>query len=216
MLKNKSINLELFLEIYTVEERAKMQKAREAVQNCYNSQSKSDKSNLMDSYYENNNVLKELNHTLKTSFNIPFAHIYRLYLNLRDVEKVMFRYKIKRSYTPENLKNDLNWCKIALDSYNEFLENRDPMSIVSKVERDKQISEMEEKKFNSTKNVEKAQNRKVMLMDDNGNLQEVDVDYKVFTGYTNDTGSWRDSVEPLNTRKDFKPVVDDSKWGRLR
>jgi hypothetical protein len=90
------------------------------------------------------------------------------------------------------------------------------MSIVSKVERDKQISEMEEKKFNSTKNVEKAQNRKVMLMDDNGNLQEVDVDYKVFTGYTNDTGSWRDSVEPLNTRKDFKPIVDDSKWGRLR
>lgn len=215
-IKNSSISLELFLEKYTVEERAKIQKAKDAVQNWYNAHLKSDKSNLMDSYYEYNKLLKELNHTLKTSFSIPFAHIYRLYLNLRDVERIMFKHKIKRSYTPENLKSDINWCKINLDLYNEFLENRDPMSIVTKVERDKQISELEEKKFNSTKTVEKAQNRKVVVMNDDGDFEEVDINYKVFTGNTNEAPSWRDSPEPLNTRRDFKPVVDDSKWGRLR
>lgn len=214
--KNRSISLDLFLDKYTVEERAKIQKAKDAMVNWYNAHSKSDKSNLIDSYYENNKLLKDLNHTLKTSFTIPFAHIYRLYLNLRDVEKVMFRYKMKRSYTPENLKYDINWCKINIDLYNEFLQNRDPMSFVAKVERDKQISEIEDRKFNSVKSVEKVQNRKVMLMDDDGNLREVDVDYKVFTGYTNDTGGWRDSAEPLDTRRDFRPTVDDSKWGKLR
>ena len=214
--KNRSISLELFLDKYTVEERAKIQKAKDAMVNWYNAHSKSDKSNLVDSYYENNKLLKDLNHTLNSSFTIPFAHIYRLYLNLRDVEKVMFRYKMKRSYTPENLKYDINWCKINIDLYNEFLQNRDPMSFVTKVERDKQISEMEERKFNSTKTVEKVQNRKVMVMGDDGNLREVDVGYKVFTGYTNDTDGWRDSAGPLNIIKDFRPTVDDSKWGKLR
>lgn len=212
-IKNRSISLESFIEKYTIDERLKLKKSKEDVQNWYNAHSKSDKSNLMDIYYQVNSQIKNLNIDLSKSYEIPYAHIYRLYLNLHKIEKTLFKYKVYKNYTPKNLDEDLNWCKINLDLYSEFVGNTDPMKIVTKVEREKQISQEEEKKFNTHKNVEKITKRNIVVMNDDGTFEEVNIDYKIYTGNVIvEEDGWRNT----NTTFRSKPVVDDSKWNNLR
>jgi len=190
-INNKIYSEEEFLKNNMIEDLIKLEKAKNAVQAWYNSNIKKEDNQLLDKYYKLMSQLRVMNNDLKHSYETPFAYIYRMYLNLLQVESFMIKNSIQREYSIEKCKDDINWCKINLESYNEFLDNQDPMKIVMKVEKEQAEARRHELELKNMKSVQRIKNYSGFVVGKDGSIKEIETKEQVIIGSIYDQNSWR-------------------------
>jgi hypothetical protein len=183
-----------FLANHSSQEKIRLQKAEENFQNWCNTNRAKNNNSLSHVYESQKRILDSLNDTLRKNYNIPFAYVYKAKQSLCSMYSYYCRYKLERAYSKSDINNDILKFNIMLQSYSEFISEKDYENVAREVDDQQKKAIKLEREIRNTSTVYKVANKQpalVPIVSDDGTVNYENVKEKIIVGSIA-TGSWRD------------------------
>jgi len=196
-------SLEDFVKKYTTEERDSYEKAKNAVTSWYNSKKVNAVSEVAAKLEAEKRNLETTNKMIESSYKIPFTYVFRALENLEAISSYVSRYKIRKDFTKEELKNDILSVRIMLSGYNSLLKGKNPIDVVTETEKEQQDAIRFEKEQKNCSTIYKVKNSGglVPIIQADGSIKYEEASERFVIGAMGTMG-WKEA--------------EAEKWGKLR
>lgn len=216
---DKSISFEEYLKNNCPELEA-LSRAEEKLENWVNAHTPPPPSDLISKKEKTLEEIASVSEMLQKQWKLPYAMIWLL---RNDIQRAIYSfgsYKEMYGFERDMLNIEIKYLDNYLGCYHTFMKGKNPIEVAEEVEREQTRAIRLEKELKNTKSVQKIESSNafvpVVCLDGSTSYQSTTDTYIAGAAApVAPNENWR-AVSRFGKFEQVKPVVDDSKWERLR